>query len=171
MYVSVLIRIKTAINPHFWKYFTLSQYLCWGLCIFLFSKIYPIRLLLWLFACLWSSFFGSVNKDLDFHFRIAQRQHLGSCKSIQTKRERSESDREDRLRNPSYNPIREEVARWWWTPCFASNTKCLTQSTEVVLLTMDAFMAWSISWPIYPLMGVFIQQVAEWFWNAWPMPI
>ena len=158
MYRSVLIRIKIAVSPPFWKHFTLSQYLWWELCTFLFSKINPICLLLWLFVCLWSSFLGSVNKDLDSCFRIAQRQHLGSCKSIQTKRERSESDREDRLRNPSYNPIRK--ARGWWALCFASNTMCLTQNTEVVFLEVDAFMAWFISWHIYPLMGVFIWQAA-----------
>ena len=45
---------------------------------------------------------------------MTQRQHLGSCKSIRTKKRRSESDREDRLRNPPYNPTGEAVARGRW---------------------------------------------------------
>ena len=72
---------------------------------------------------------------------MAQEQHLGSHKSIQTKMERSESDREDMLRNLPYNPIREAMARGQWILCFASNTMCLTQNTEVVFLEVDAFMA------------------------------
>ena len=66
--------------------------------------------------------------------RMAQRQHLDSCKSIWTKKERSESNREDRLRNPAYNPIGEAVASGRWALCFDSTTMCLTWSMEVVLL-------------------------------------
>ena len=33
-----------------------------------FSSLNPIHLLPWGFACLWSSFFGSVNKNSDSHF-------------------------------------------------------------------------------------------------------
>ena len=72
---------------------------------------------------------------------MAQGQHLGSCKSIQTKMERSESDREDRLRNLPYNPIRKVTARGQWTLCFASNTMCLTRCTEVAVLGADALVA------------------------------
>ena len=35
-----------------------------------FSLINPICLLQWVFVCLWSSFFGSVNKDSDSCFSI-----------------------------------------------------------------------------------------------------
>ena len=33
-----------------------------------FSSLNPVHLLPWGFACLWSSFFGSVNKNSDSHF-------------------------------------------------------------------------------------------------------
>ena len=77
---------------------------------------------------------------------MAQRQHLGSYKSIQTKRERNESDREEGW------GIRLTILlgrRWPGADglCFASTTMRLTRCMEVVLLGVDAFVAWSVHIP------------------------
>ena len=90
---------------------------------------------------------------------MAQRQHLGSYKSIQTKRERNESDREEGW------GIRLTIllGRWWTGDnglCFALTTMCLIWCTEVVLLGVDALVAWSIPYPPYPHMGVFMLQMS-----------
>ena len=86
---------------------------------------------------------------------MTQRQCLGFCKSIRTKRGRSESDREEgwgiRLtillgrRWPGDNSL-----------CFASTTMSLTQYREVVLQSVDALVAWSVPCPPYPHMGIFM---------------
>ena len=52
-----------------------------------------------------------IPRNMEGTLRLARRQHLGTCKSIQTERERSERDREDRLKNLPYNPVGETVAR------------------------------------------------------------
>ena len=64
----------------------------------------------------------------------AQRQHLGSSKSIQTERERRERTRE-KARNLPYNPIGKAVAREKRSVLLQPLTRC----TEVVLLGADAF--------------------------------
>ena len=71
---------------------------------------------------------------------MAQRQHLGSCKSIWTKRERSESDREEGWgicltillgrRWPGDNAL-----------CFASTTMCLTRAQKL------SCWGWMPLWP------------------------
>ena len=48
--------------------FTPSQWLCWELCAFLFSKINPIHFRLWVFVCSWGSFFSFTNKNSDSPF-------------------------------------------------------------------------------------------------------
>ena len=71
---------------------------------------------------------------------MAQRQHIGSCKSICTKRERSESDREEGWRIC----LTILLGRWWTGDnclCFASITMCLIWCTEVV------FLGWMPLWP------------------------
>ena len=75
---------------------------------------------------------------------MAQWQHLGSCKSIRTERERNESDREEGW------GIRLTILsgrRWSGDNglCFASTTMCLTWCSEAVLLGVDALVAWSVS--------------------------
>ena len=80
---------------------------------------------------------------------MAQRQHLGSCKSIRIEKERSESDREEGW------GIRLTILSGRWWPggnglCLASTTMCLIRCTEVVLLGADAPVAWSIPCPLYP---------------------
>ena len=78
--------------------------------------------------------------------RMAQRQHLGTCKSVQTEREWSERDREDRPKNLPYNPIGETVARGGGLG-FVWTNLCLIWYIEVVLLGVDALAALSIPWP------------------------
>ena len=89
---------------------------------------------------------------------MAQRQHIGSCKSIQTERGRSESDREE-----GWGICLTILLGRWWPGdnglCFASTTMCLTQCMEVVLLGVVALVAWSVSCPPYPHMGVCMWQV------------
>ena len=69
-------------------------------------------------------------------FGVAQRQHLGSWKSIQLKRERSESVREEGWGT--------RLTTLWgggsqgWSLCFAPTTMRLTRCTEAVLLGADA---------------------------------
>ena len=71
---------------------------------------------------------------------MAQRQHLGSCKSIWTEKGKKWTSQGRRLRNLPYNPSRETVAEDDGLS-FTSTTMCLTGCMEVVLLGADALVA------------------------------
>ena len=55
--------------PPFGEHFTHSQCLCWEFCTFFLSEINPVAF--YHKCCMQSSFFGSANKNLVFHFIVS----------------------------------------------------------------------------------------------------